>query len=712
MEKIVRSICQRCHCECGVLVHVRDGEVIKVEGDPEHPMSRGFTCIKARTYPGVTHHPDRLKYPLRRAGERAGGKWERITWDEALDAIAKKLTETRAKYGPESFATIHGDGPRPTHYATGCLTYALGSPNYVSDNTHICYLPSYVAGHWTMGGSILMDVGPDYRNSNCILIIGGNPLAAHPARGPEILGAMRERKAKLIVIDPRRIELADKADLWLQVRPGTDAALVLGMIRTIIDEELYDKEFVNKWCYGFDKLKERIEEYPVAKVADITWVPADKIREAARLYATTKPAALHQRVAVEHNINSTQTCRAIHLLVALTGNIDVPGGNVFPMPLPGYVSLSSLWAGEDIRPGVEVEEKRLGAREYPLIAGAGAVAPLVPMPITHDAIRFGTPYPLKAVFCAGANIVVNMQSSRVLWESLKDNLELFVVTDLFMTPTAELADYVLPAATWLERDELCDVMYVNCIGARQKAIEPLYESWHDLKMAIELVKRLPWANRKALPWNSVDEFNEALVKGVGITFRELKEKGYLKWPMKHKKYQENGFNTPTGKVELYSTGFEEYGYDPLPFYIEPPESPLSTPELLNDYPLILYTGGKHIEYFHSEGRQIAALRERVPDPLVEIHPETAKQANIEDGDWVWIETPQVRGERVRFKARLTDAVHPKMAHARHCWWFPEKPAPEHGCFDSNINVVLTDEPPREEISCSVRTRGTLCRVYK
>ncbi len=305
-----------------------------------------------------------------------------------------------------------------------------------------------------------------------------------------------------------------------------------------------------------------------------------------------------------------------------------------------------------------------------------------------------------------------MQNVKSVWEALKNNLELHVVADFFMIPTAEIADYVLPAATWLERDDNCDMMYTNYISARQKTIEPLYECWHDLKMSIELVKRIPWANRKFLPWNDVDEFNEAQVKGLGITFQELKEKSCLMVPMKYRKYEENGFRTPSRKVELYSTVFEKYGYDPLPFYREPPESPVSTPELFKDYPLVLYTGGRHIEFYHSQGRQIPALRKRVPDPLVEIHPETAKQANIQDGDWVWIETPQVRGERVRLKAKLTDSVHPGMAHARHAWWFPEKPAPEHGCFESNINVITTDDPPREEICASVRTRGTLCRIYK
>jgi len=199
---------------------------------------------------------------------------------------------------------------------------------------------------------------------------------------------------------------------------------------------------------------------------------------------------------------------------------------------------------------------------------------------------------------------------------------------------------------------------------------------------------------------------------MGITFEDLLKRGYIVEPMKYKKYEKKGFNTPSGRVELYSTIFKKHGYDPLPTFQEPPESPVSTPELAKEYPLILITGGRNIAYFDTEGRQIPRLRRLVPDPEIEIHPDTAKEANIEDGDWVWIETPQVKGERVRLRAKLTPDIHPRIVHAAHGWWFPEEPAPEYGCFDSNINVVLSGDPPREQICGSVRTRGTLCRIYK
>jgi len=714
MERIVRTVCGACHSECGVLVHVKNGRAFKIEGDPNHPVSKGFCCVKGRAQHQMVHHPNRLTHPMRRIGERGAGKWENISWDEALDGIAEKLTQLKDRHGIESFATLHGTGPRSSLFSVGPLATALGSPNQASTDFHICIVPSLIAEYATYGPMIMHENGPDHLNSNCIMLIGANPMAAHPAQGMQILEAIRKRHAKLIVVDPRYTELASRADLWLQIRPGTDAALALGMIKIIIDKELYDHDFVTKWCHGFDQLKKRVQEYPVKKVSEITWIPVDKIEAAARLYATTKPAALYRRVAVEHNTNSTQSIRAIASLIALTGNIDVPGGNLLPNHIPGDMNMFELMGiGPRFNVSPETAARRLGAREYPLISGLEAPLPFVVAPLLHQAIRTGKPYPIKGVFLAGGN-PLNMQNAKSVWKSFRDNLDLFIVADFFHVPMAEIADFVLPATTWMEREDICGHMdTLSYMAARQLAVEPVGEAWDDMKIVQSLVKRIPWANQKIFFWKDNNELNEAVVKGSGITFEELKAKGYFVNPnIKYKKYEESGFATPTRKVELYSTIFEKNSYDPLPNFKEPPESPANTPKLLTRYPLVLFTGGRHIEFFHSEGRQVPAMRKRVPDPLVEINPSTAQENDIAEGDWVWLETPQIKGERVRLKVHVTDTVHSRMAHARHGWWFPEKPAPEHGCFESNINVILTDDLPRDEICASTRSRGSLCRIYK
>jgi thiosulfate reductase/polysulfide reductase chain A len=704
VEKIVRSVCQACHCNCGVLVHVLDGKVIGITGDPDHPMNRGFICVKGKAQPDLLYHPDRLKYPLRRTGGRGEGKWQRISWDDALDDIAARLAEIQKKHGPESIAVMTGTGPRTGNNVARLFCLMLGTPNRISVDNHICFAPSAVAETCTYGVmTTMMEIGPDYQHANCIMAWGANPLNSHPPRGQEILKAKRKKGTRLIVIDPRRTELAAMADLWLQVRPGTDAALALGMINVIITEGLYDNEFVDKWCYGLKELRDHVKAFPVERVAEITWLSADSIEKAARLYAAGRPAVLHHRIGLEHNISSTQTDRALAILVAITGNLDVKGGNLFQSLPEGFSNPCNRLNFDRA-----TREKRIGEKEFPLAQG------FVHCALAVEAMLNGNPYPLRAIYCTTGNPVVNMQNSKKMWRALQ-GLELLVVADFFMQPTAELADFILPASTWLEKDDMGDfpnLMYTNYIAAGQKAIEPLYECWDDRKILIELGKRINWPDRVAMPWRDVDEMNNAMVKDMGITFRELQNRGYIIEPLRYRKYVGKGFNTPTGKVELYSTRFKDYGYDPLPTFHEPPESPVSTPELLPEYPLILITGGRNIVYFNTEGRQISALRRLAPDPLVEIHPETAREAGINEGDWVWLSTPQVEGERIKLKARLTDAVHPGVVHAPHGWWFPEKPAPEHGCFDSNINVVLSGDPPREPICGSIRSRGTLCRVSK
>jgi anaerobic selenocysteine-containing dehydrogenase len=707
-RKIIRTVCQGCHSECGVLVQVESGKINKIKGDPDHPDSRGYICVKGIHSGHFVYHPDRLKYPLKRAQGKGDGKWKRISWDRALDEISGKLTQIREEYGPYSLGAFHGTAPRASLVASELLASALGTPNVVSTDLHICFAPSMVAECATLGGSVMQEEGPDYLSAKCILVCGGNPIVSHPPRGRDILEGVKKNGAKLIVVDPRRTQLASHADIWLPIRPGTDVLLLLAMLHTIIEEEIYDGDFVKEWCFGFDELTEYIKEYPPEKAAEITWLSAERIREAARLYAQTKPATVHHRVAVEHNLSSTQTDRALVIMAAITGNIDVKGGNLLPTHVHGFIPTGAILG--QFKAPLEIAKDRIGSRQYPLISGPEALFLFVHAALAAKAMLRDDPYPLKALYLAGGNPVVNMQNTRRTWEAFKE-LDLLVVTDFFMTPTSELADYVLPATTWLERDECCDLQYMNCVAARQKTIEPRFESRDDIQIVIDLAKKLPWADRTYLPWDSVEEFNDYRVAGMGMDFEAFKERGYVSVDSEYERFKKRGFDTPTGKVEIYSTIFEKHGYDPLPTFVEPRESPFSTPSLQKDYPYILITGCRTIEYYHSSGRQITPLRERLPDPVVEIHPDTAGKENIAHGDWVWIETPQIRNERVRLKAILTTEIDPRVVHAQHGWWFPEKPAPEHGCFESNIDVVLSDDPPREPICGSVPTRGTLCRIY-
>jgi len=321
------------------------------------------------------------------------------------------------------------------------------------------------------------------------------------------------------------------------------------------------------------------------------------------------------------------------------------------------------------------------------------------------AILTGEPYPVKAMVVFGSNPLLTWPNSKLVKEALL-KLDFLVVVDLFMTPTAELADYVLPAASWLEIDDVAFYFYrAGYVMARRKAIE-VEECWSDHKIIIELAKRL--GLRQAF-WDSVEEYLDYVLAPSGMKWKEFAEVGFLRAPLRYRKYEEEGFKTPSGKVELHSSILESWGFDPLPSYVEPPETPYSRPDLAEKYPLILTTGARSPYFFHSEYRQLSSLRELQPDPQVEIHPETAAALGIKDGDWVWIEAP--RG-RIKQRAKLTRGIHPKVVSAQHGWWFPEEPGPEHGCFKSNVNVLTSSDPPFDPCVGASILNSLLCRVYK
>jgi anaerobic selenocysteine-containing dehydrogenase len=505
-----------------------------------------------------------------------------------------------------------------------------------------------------------------------------------------------------------------KADIWLRLRPGTDAALALGMINIIINEGLYNNKFVENWCVGFKELKRHVQEYSVKKVSEVTWVPEREIIEAARLFATNKPSCLQARLGVgSQQANATQSSRAVCILVALASDIDIRGGNLLP----------DKPAGREVRrfrPIIppEVEEKRLGANQFPLIAGTKEkVKDFTPYGFAHnqlciEAMLKGN---IKAFFVPGCNIVVSEGNSKKTLAALK-NLEFLTVVDLFMTPTAELADLVLPAAHFFETEtplrayQNMGPRFMNYVLAPRKLIEPVGECWDDRKIVIELAKRMGIE----IPWQNIEEQNDWQLEEFGVKYNDIRNKPnqMISWPIRYKKYEQEGFrfNTPSGKIELYSSILKNHGYDPLPTHVEPPQSPVSTPEISKDYPLIL-TNHRSIVYTHSEFRQIPSLRKEFPEPLMEINPETAAELGINERDEIFIERPGFK-ERVYMKAKFSPELHPKVVSCGSHWWFPEKPGPEHGCFESNINTIVSTDPPYDPISMNYQMRAVLCRLGK
>jgi len=501
----------------------------------------------------------------------------------------------------------------------------------------------------------------------------------------------------LICIDPRKGFTAKKADLWLQLRPGTDAALAMGFHQVILEEELYDREFTENYINGWEAFKERVKDYPLEKVQEITWVDKQLIRQAARMYAKTKPACIHWGVPTEQTNNCADCTRAIAGLMAATGNLDTPGGNVLYVNPPTR-TVAEFSRHKDL--SKEQRAKRLGGDRYKLGARVAFITPKV----AWEAILTGKPYPLKAGLLCGTNPVSTRANAGEVYEAL-DKLEFLAVIDFFMTPTADLADIFLPAGTWLEQNHVADNWKRHgYVLARQKCVE-IGEAWQDHKIFQELGKKMgqEW-------WDTVEEGLDYLLEPAGLTWDEFKEVGYLKGEMVYHKYKERGFSTPTGKFELYSTVLEKWGYDPLPKYTELPESPVSKPELLGRYPYILNAGLRTPTFFHSANRNLPWLREIRPDPIVEIHPDTAAKHGIEEGDWVLIESPRGGAKE---RAKFNDGIDPRVIVAEHGWWYPEIKAHGHGWNISNINM-LTDNAHEtmDPAIGATNLRTCLCSIAK
>ncbi len=703
--RIYKSACRMCHGGCGVLVYVKNGEVVNVEGDPESPLNRGKMCIKGRSSIKHLYNPNRLKYPLKRMGRRGEGKWQRFSWDEALDETAAKINEIKAKYGVEAIVIGQGTG-RHHFFHVVRFANALGTPNWIEPGTAQCFVPRVLTGIMTYGSLPVCDYYGDV-NPECILVWGHNPLVSGPDGEIQFRVMESLRKGtKFIVVDPRKTGMAKEAELWLQIRPGTDAALALSMLHVIINEGIYDKEFVKKWTVGFDRLKERVRKYSPQWAERVTWIPADEIKKAASMFANTSPAALEWGVALEHTPNCLQTVRAVSLLPAVTGNIDIPGGWILGMQIMPDASAFSRRLPEEMR------QKRLGADKFKVLSGIGSLWPSAHIPTVFQAMCTGKPYPVAAFLGFGNNGLVSYANSREVYRALT-TLDFMLAMDIYMTPTAELADIVLPAATWLELDEVLGVPSAapHVVLAQQKVVR-LWECRSDEEVLVELARKL----NLDFGTEPVEEIlNQQLAATAmrykqfeGISFEALKQKGAISVPIEYRKYEKEGFSTTSGKVELASSYLESLGYDPLPFYQEPPESPFSTPKLAEKYPLILITGGRSLYYFQSEYRQIPSLRQKEPEPRVQIHPETARKLDIQEGDWVWIES--LRG-RIRQKAALTQGIDPRVVNVQHGWWFPEKKPPEYGVWESNANILTNNGPPYDPAMGTYQLRALLCKIY-
>ena len=700
-----------CHpTGCGIKTYVNsNGELVRVEGDENHPITNGRLCVRCLTIRDYVYNPDRVLYPMKRAREDRGkNKWERITWDEAYDTIAEKVKYFKDKYGAESILVMGGTGreggPMLPAYAHACL----GTPNACyTQSGYSCYIPRVAGTTYVMGATYPeMDYAgglpgryddPMFKLPELIVFWGKEPL---PSNGDGLFGHaaidMMRRGSKLMSIDPRVNWVSTRADWHLRLRPGTDAALGMAMLNVIIEEDLYDHDFVERWCYGFEQLAERVKEMPAEKAAEITGVDAGLITEAARVYAAAKPAQIAWGLAIDQKSNGVQAGHCIMALEAITGNIDVPGGQLIGDVNDG-LELGFGWNNL----GPELQSKIPGIKEYPAYVGLVLNAQC---DMVLDALEAGDDakyYPFKMGVFEDTNFLAGTCAAQPKrWhDAMVKNLEWCFGIDVWMTPTIQATcEIFLPLSSTVEHDTVVYTHYGASpimAGAVNKSIT-VGDCKGDCEIFYELGLRCMPINFEKYKdyYDFLADYRLAYKK----SFEELREEvvhqktemcGYYKYESGRLRPDGMpGFNTPTGRVELYSTMFRQFGEDPLPYYEEPQLSPVSTPEKMEEYPFVLTTGARTYCYFHSEGKQIPYLREMNPDPLIEINPEDALKHGIADGQWVEVASPF--GKCV-LKAKVSQIVKPGVVHAQHGFWFPEKDPEEPSLYEvwrSNINELI------------------------
>lgn len=711
---LVPTYCPLCVSRCGARADVTDGTFRALLPDPSHPTGRAL-CLKGKAAPEIVHHPSRLLHPLRRTAPKDAPDpgWQRITWDEALGTVAARLMAAKATGGPESVA-FSTSSPSTSAISDAVdwvqrLVRAFGSPNY-SSYMELCGWGRYLAPLYTFGAPVPGTYLPDLENAGCILFWGYNPSVARLAHATSTAAAVA-RGAKLIVVDPRKAGLAAKADHWLRVRPGTDAALALSLTHVMIENGWYDAAFVRDWTNAADEvdgtpvwdlLAARCGEFPPDVAEGITGVPAADIVAAARTLWESRPVAFYTWSGLEQHSGTTQTVRAIDVLYALTGSLDVEGGNVLfeavrSNPVDGREFLEAARP-----PTIGLDRRPLGPARFGFVTGEDLYTAALDRRIT-------------ALVGFGGNLVMAHADSARGRDALR-SLDFFVQADLFMTPTAELADIVLPVTTPFESEALkigfeYSQEAQSLVQLRRPLVAPRGETRSDLRIVFDLATRLGLGD--AFWDGDIDAAFRHQLAPSGITLEELRAHPEgIRVPLvtRHRKYADTGFATPSRKVELYSATLAGHGYPPLPTFEEPLTSPRSRRDLADRYPLVL-SCAKSLFFCETQHRQIPALRKSQPDPQVELHPATAASRGIAAGDWVSVDTTN---GRVRARAKLNSSLDPQVVFAQHGWWeacdeLGLPGYPPYGPDSANLNLVLR-QTPSDPISGSSPLRASVCDV--
>lgn len=760
-----------CHDSCGVLMYTKEGKLERVEGDPLDPCANGRLCMRCLNLAEGVNYADRPKYPLKRAGKRGENKWERISWEEALDTIANWIHDNiDAKgFGRESIFVNHGTGRNISSWVPFLGGACLGTPNIgaIGFSGYSCYLPRTCGTAAGIGDFPIVDASethqdryanPDWVHPDVVVIWGCEPLRSN-ADGflGHWINVCLQMGTEVVTIDPQLTWWSARSAYWLPLRPGTDLALALSWLNVITQEDLIDHEFVDCWCAYYDELKEHVAQFTPEWAAEVCQVPAEDIADAARFYAKAQRGAIQWGLAFDTQVDSIQLCQTVSNLMSVCGNIDRPGTNVLVRNgfeiNPGYAT-AQLYCDEDtFAKKLTVDLVHPECVQFIGMADCDAV---------NRAFETGDPYPMKMFWSQGANGISCSATAADRTYQMLENVDFCVVADPYMTPTAvAFADIFLPLKTTAERDSMR--VWWTPLRA-MKSVSEWYEAKSDEELVVALGNKLNpelfskrWPTLEALlqdyldtGFNIYDPETGKSYKSAGrskagrievedahtnyykkhheagdCSFDALVEKGgyeYDDFCDTYFKYEKGmlrpdgqpGFATPTGRIELvpFAT-FGAWGIDPYATHRESItlDKWLNDPDFKKEYPFICINGSRSYEFFHSENRQQETMREFHPVPLVKVSPQTAEEYDLAEGEWIWMENSE---GRCRQKVTIDTSLNPNYVHAEHGWWFPEEePASPHlyGTFECNINN-LTHSFETGPGGIGNPLKSICCKIYK
>jgi len=680
------SVCRLCSACCPIEAEVESGKLVSATRKSFLPPEKRIRCPKLQAAPEIVHSPERLLAPLIRSGP-GEGDFKEASWDEVLELMVSRFERTKERFGPESVAWLRGmaaDWGAPWDYANR-LMHAFGSPNAIG-NGSVCHVAREMAHTFTYGAMTL----PQPKASRCMVIWGKNDRDTMPGTF-EAVAQARQNGASLIVVDPVRTPLAAMADIWLQIKPGHDGWLAMAMIHEIIEQGLYDADFVEEWTVGFQDLLEAAAGFPAERIAGDIWLEPEAIKRAARLYATSQPACIIDGNGLDMQLEVFQATRAVSILRALTGNLDQEGGDFIPQPVP----TRNIQLKDRVPEGVAPITK-----DYSLFSTFHSTWGLHAQSCLIDAILDEKPYPVTTLVVQSGNPIVTMTQSDRVRKAFK-KLDFLAVIDPFMTRTAQLADVILPASTCFEKTQLNRASMRNSpVILQDKVLEWQGQSWPDWKIVFELGRRLGLEDD--FPWRSVEEAIDYQLAPSGLTVEKLRQNpdGLRADNLEYRKYLRGGFATPSGKVELFSDRLGAYGHTPVPYLDGHRETPISFASQSWRYDLVGMSGARTNRFTHTQFHRIPSLIRREPEGFADLHPVEADRRGIEGGDLLQVETPK---GLVRMKARITEAIPP--GSVRIGWGWGEL-VPEQ-----NVNN-LTDDTVRDPVTCTPSNRTFMCRLAK